>query len=76
MKVRLSPPDYIMEPDLNQSQIRIYIDTGLGSAANTVIGTKIEVQAASSANLFWLAGVLAAASMRDSGERRNPGNRA
>ena len=28
--------------DLNQSQSEIYIDTGLGSAANTVIGTEIE----------------------------------
>ena len=28
---------------LNQSQSGIYIETGLGSAANTVIGTKIRV---------------------------------
>ena len=44
MKVRLSPPDYIMEPDLNQSQIRIYIDTGLGSAANTVMPANAGIQ--------------------------------
>ena len=53
MKVRLSPPDYIMEPDLNQSQIRIYIDTGLGSAANTVIPATAGIQGTAENVLSW-----------------------
>jgi len=53
LKVRLSPPDYIMEPDLNQSQIRIYIDTGLGSAANTVMPANAGIQKTVQDVLSW-----------------------